>query len=297
VIVSASRRTDIPAFYAEWFMNRVRAGSALVSNPVNPRQVSRVGLAPEEVDAFVFWTRDAEPLMPYLEELDRGGYLYYFLYTLTGYPPGLEPAAPPADRAVRTMATLAGRIGSDRLLWRYDPVLVSHLTPEDLIVENFRQLAGELTAHTGRVIVSPANFYRKTRRNLQRAGIGFTDLEEETERAMDLMGRLARAARAEGLHITSCASKLDLREAGIGPGRCVDDRLLNAVFGLSLPPGKDPSQRPECLCATSRDIGAYHTCTHGCLYCYANDSPEVARKNRARHHPEGEALLPLGRAA
>jgi hypothetical protein len=259
MIISASRRTDIPALYARWFMSRVREGYALVANPMNPRQCSRVSLLPGDVDAVVFWTRNPKPMFGYLDELERRGFRYYFLFTLTGY-----------------------------------PGLLSDITDEDFIGENFENLAKRLHGHTEEVIISFANFYRKVERNLGRVtgetGVRFRDIHGTPERVHALAARIAEAARGAGLRVSACAEPYDLSSYGIERGRCIDDGLLRRLFGLSLNLKKDPSQRKDCGCVQSRDIGAYNTCTHGCIYCYANENQSLARGNRSLHDPEAPAL-------
>jgi hypothetical protein len=295
MIISASRRTDIPALYARWFMNRVREGYALVANPLNPRQCSRISLSPGDVDALVFWTRNPKPLLGHLDELERREFPYYFLFTLTGYPRLLEPGLPPADELLSTFRSLSRRIGPGRVIWRYDPIVLSDVTDEDFIAGNFETLARRLHGQTEEVIVSFANFYRKVERNLGRVtgetGVRFRDVHGTPERVHALAARLAEAAREAGLRITACAEPYDFSSLGIERGRCIDGGLLRRLFGLCLSLGKDPSQRKDCGCVRSRDIGVYNTCTHGCIYCYANENRSLARRNRARHEPGAPTLL------
>jgi hypothetical protein len=290
MVISVSRRTDIPAFYAEWFMNRTREGYALVENPFNPAQRARVDLRPEAVEAVVFWTRNPAPLMPHLEELDRRGYRYYFLYTITGYPPMLEPGAPRPKEAVETFCALSRRVGPERILWRYDPVLVSEATPEEYILQNFEELLRVLGPFTRRVVVSFAHLYGKTVRNLTRAAVAFQDPDREAR--LRIARGLSRAAGGHGLPVFSCASPEDLSPHGIAPGRCIDGTLIGDVLGVRVSGEKDPSQRAACGCARSKDIGAYDTCLHGCLYCYATGDREAALGNHARHDPAAASLLP-----
>ena len=160
MIISASRRTDIPAFHAAWFLQAVREGSCRVANPFNPAQVSEISLRPEAVDALVFWTRNAAPLLPHLAELDARGYRYYFLYTLTGYPRVLEPGVPPREEALATMRRLAECLGPDRLIWRYDPIILTTITPPAYHAENFARLAATLRGATSRVKISFFDEYR-----------------------------------------------------------------------------------------------------------------------------------------
>ncbi|SDF70442.1 DUF1848 domain-containing protein [Sporolituus thermophilus] len=292
MIISASRRTDIPAFYAEWFMNRIRANFCTVVNPFNRTQVSHVSLHPRDVDVIVFWTRNARPLLPYLAELSARGYRYYFHYTLTGYPSLLEPYAPSVEQSMANFRELAGRIGADKLIWRYDPILVSDITDYEYHRRNFAGLAARLEGYTRRVVVSLADEYRKATNNfrkLTRQGITVrTDYGGDA--FAGLMICFSAIAREHGMEIFSCAEVYDLTPFGIFPGKCIDDKYLRAVFGIQVAAGKDKSQRPACGCVPSKDIGFYETCLHGCLYCYAGTYP-AARKNRLAHDPVSPSLI------
>lgn len=294
MIVSASRRTDIPAFYSKWFANRVREGWCLVPNPFNKAQVSRVSLLPEDVDAFVFWTRNPRPLMPFLTQLDKRGLRYYFLFTLVGYPGIIDPGSPPLDFSVANFRHLAARIGPDRVIWRYDPILLSPRTGHEFHQENFRRIAVALRGATNRCIISFAKVYRKARKRLDAAiqgGPGHTDPNHP--KTGELLRSLSRSARENGLQLNSCAAEEDLSPFGIYPGRCIDSRLISELFNTPVDPAKDPSQRPQCGCAPSKDIGAYDTCLFGCAYCYATSSLERAKLNHAAHDPSSPSLIPF----
>jgi DNA repair photolyase len=286
VIISASRRTDLPAFHARWFMDRVRAGYCEVVNPYNSTQRSRIDLRPQEVEVIVFWTRNPAALLPHLSELDRRGYRYYFLFTLVDYPALLEPQAPPLEERLQSFRRLADRLGAGRVVWRYDPIVLSSLTDERFHLVRFRRLAAELRGFTHRAVVSLLDEYPKVRRRLKALepqGLRLLRLPEGDERLGGLMERLAEEAREQGMEIQSCAEKRDLRAYGIAPGACIDPHLIQKLFGISVPARKDPSQRKACRCAVSRDIGAYDTCGYGCLYCYASNVVSCRGDQRADH--------------
>ena len=291
MIISASRRTDIPVFYAEWFMRRIREGYCLVPNPFNRHQVSRVSLGQEDVDAIVFWTRNPTPLVPYLAELDSMGYRYYFQLTLTGYPRFLEPNLPDLARLLAGFQAVALRVGRERVIWRYDPILLSSRTSREYHRAHFAELADELAGSTTRVVISLFDGYRKAMRRLRGLGeegfaVWTTDgIDERTGR---LLCSMARTAESHGLEITSCAEPWDLTPYGIRPGACIDAAYIQRVLGVRVTAEKDPSQRPACGCVRSKDIGVYDTCYHGCLYCYALSGrlPETAH-----HDPDCASLI------
>ena len=270
MIISASRRTDIPAFFAEWFMDRVRAGYCDVANPYRADQVSRVSLRAEDVDVIVFITRDARPLLPYLAELDGRGLRYYFQYTLTGYPRALEARTPAVPEALDTLRRLVEHVGPERLIWRYDPILFTTLTPPAFHVKQFARLAEALDGLTRRVTVSIMDDYRWVAARLKKLEkVGIARLEVADEEFGGVMRTLSATADAHGMEIFSCAEPIDLSTHGIAPGKCIDDAYLRRTFGIDVTRRKDPSQRKSCGCVVSKDIGTYNTCRHGCVYCYA----------------------------
>jgi DNA repair photolyase len=275
-------------------MNRIREGYAVVRNPFNALMVSRIDLTPGNVDAIVFWTRNAGPMLPDLNELNERGFRYYFQYTLTAYPRMLEPRLPSPSKAVATFKELSRAVGPDRVVWRFDPIVVSSITPEDWICSNFEELASNLQGFTRSVVISFADFYVKVARNLRRAtaatGIAFRDAHEEPEILLRMASRLADAAHGHGMRISSCAEGLDLSGMGIENGKCVSDELISSLFNIDLTAPKDRYQRKACGCVESKDIGRYDTCTHGCVYCYANSGGKAAIGNYAAHDPEEEAL-------
>ncbi len=293
MIVSASRRTDIPAFYADWFARRLREGFCLVPNPFNPSRVATVPLRREDVDAFVFWTRNPVPFGGVLDELDLRGWPYCFLFTITGYGPPLEPSAPPLDAAVEALLGLSRRIGPDRVIWRYDPILYGGRWGPEWHLDNFAAIARSLEGAVRMVKTSYLDLYRKTARRLRAAG--FPDMPDPAERpeSPGLLAALGRIARSRGMRLTTCAEAPAVSVPEAEPGACVDPDLLGRISGADLPRCKDAGQRPLCRCAPSRDIGMTDSCGHGCVYCYAVSDGRRALGNLARHDPACPSLLPL----
>jgi hypothetical protein len=236
--------------------------------------------------------------MPYLDELDSRGYKYYFQYTILGYPRELDRKSPSAETAVEAFRELADRLGSSRVIWRYDPVVFTGITPPAFHQENFQRLAESLRGHTCRAVISIVDIYRKTEARLKKlegtaAEVRPCDVEDFTP----LMRRLAGVAGENGMEIVSCAEEIDLRPFGVLPGKCVDDRVIAEAFGIDVPRTKDPTQRKACECVVSRDVGMYESCLFGCQYCYATKSFEQARLNFESHDPESPSLLGWHEAA
>lgn len=292
MIISASRRTDIPAFYADWFANRLKAGFLLVRSPFNYHQVKRVSLARRDVEAIVFWTRNAEKLLPHLSLLDEQGHAYYFQYTITGYPRTIERAVPKPLSAIDTFKALSDRIGPDRVLWRYDPILLSNLIDLSEHKRLFEKIAGMLKGQTRRVTISFADFYKKTERNLKKVeALQVEDIVANEAARSDLAAFMAAVAVDCGMEIQTCSEKEDLSQFGIPHGKCIDDGILRSVFGLNIGGEKDKGQREECGCIKSVDIGAYNSCLHGCAYCYATFNPQLAARNKEAHDPTSPFLI------
>jgi hypothetical protein len=293
MIISASRRTDLPAFYGEWFAKRLESGSCLVANPFNPRQVTQVSLRRQDVTAFVFWTRDPRPFGAVLDRLDRDRLPYLFLFTLTGYGSPLEPFAPPVDEAVPAFQRLASRIGPERVVWRYDPIVLGPGLDVEDHCRRFESLAAALCGSTRSVRLSFVDLYHKTCRRLGSAAPDFLTDPAQNRAAGQLLGRLAAIASAHGIEAQTCAEPVDYSSHGVPPGACIDPSLLATVCGHDVPRSKDKGQRPYCRCAPSRDIGACDTCLHGCVYCYATSSHQVAVDRHRRHDPDAPSLMPL----
>ena len=294
MIISASRRTDISAFYSDWFMKRTQAGHCDVPNPFNPTQVTRVSLKPEDVDVIVFWTRNASPLLPRLIELDRRGYRYYFLYTVLGNPRPIDPRCPSLKDAVATFKALSERLGPERVIWRYDPMVFSNITSPEFHRKTYETIAKQLRGYTRCSIISFVTVYKKARQRL--AGLAERGIELTTcegEAFAELMRFMNSVARDYGMMLSSCAQERDLTAWGVLPGKCIDDGLIREVFGLEVVHTKDPSQRKACGCVVSKDIGMYDTCLYGCAYCYATNRFEKAEENYRRHVPDASSLVPL----
>ena len=283
MIVSASRRTDIPACFAPWLARRVAEGWALAPNPRNPHLLRWVDLSPATLDGFVLWSKNPAPLLDHWDTLGRLRSVIQF--TLTGYGNDIEPNLPPQGERIATFRRLAALIGPERMVWRYDPILLSNRCDEAFHQRAFAGLAEALSGCTGRCTVSFLAPYRSTARHA--AALGHREPDEATR--LRLLEGLVKTAAAHGMAVVACAQAQDYVAVGVGRAACVDGALFHRLWGVTPPP-PDRGQRPGCGCAQSVDIGVYNTFSHGCLYCYANYNPAVIAANRARHD-EGSPLL------
>ncbi|MCC7494523.1 MAG: DUF1848 domain-containing protein [Fimbriimonadaceae bacterium] len=285
MIVSASYRTDIPAYYSRWFERRYQAGFCLVPNPFDSG-LRRVALHAPEVQGFVFWTRNSAPFMPVLQRLRADGLPCVVQYSLTAYPRALESHGAAPERATALCREVVDCCGAGSLVWRYDPLLVTSLTPPAWHLANFARLAGALSGIADEVVVSFTHFYRKTSSQLRAGGLanGFTFEDPALEAKRELLLQLADLARQEGLRLTVCAQR-ELLCAGLDDAACIDLARLERLAGKSLLLPRRP-HRDRCGCFASVDIGVYDTCPTGCLYCYANRSRAAAEKRRREHRPD-----------
>jgi DNA repair photolyase len=270
MIISASRRCDIPRFRFDWFLRQFEAGYVDVTNPFNAAQVKRVSLRREDVECLVFWTRDPRPLLAEAEKLD--GYPFYTMVTMTGYPEVLEPDIPPPAEIIQAMKAMSEKWGCKRVIWRYDPIFFSSLTDTPFHCRNFADLAARMSGVVERVIISVYDEYAGARRRLsalEKNGLIeiFPHCDEDGRlppELKELVAELARIAEGAGMEIRSCAEAEDLSGLGVKPGACIDGELIRELAG-----GKDKNQRRNCRCVSSTDIGGYGSCKAGCVYCYA----------------------------
>ena len=263
MIISASRRTDIPAFFGKWFRERIEQGFVEVKNPFNPGLIKRVSLQPADVDCIVFWTRNPKPFFKTLPLLNA--YPNYFLFTLTPYGPDLEPKVPEKDALVKTFIRLSDLVGKERVVWRYDPIILNDTLDTGYHIRVFERIAKALAGHTLKCIISFLTFYKKILHKLKNYNIR----EPHPEESALLLKSLTCIARAYDMEITSCASDISLEIYGVNPNRCIDNELISRLTGKAIPYIKDKNQRSACGCHESIDIGTYNTCCYDCLYCYA----------------------------
>lgn len=274
MIISASRRTDIPNYYADWFINRIREGYLYVKNPMNAHQISRINLSPDIVDCIVFWTKNPTNIMPYLDELNA--YDYYFQFTLSGYGHNVEPGLPDKNKVlIPRFVELSQKIGKDRVIWRYDPILLNSTYTKEYHYRAFRTIADALHEYTERVVISFVDLYAKTERNTK--GLELHPITKDD--MLEIAENLANIAREYGLEIETCAEAIELEQFGIKHSHCIDKELIERIIGCPIKASKDKNQRAECGCFESVEIGSYNTCRNGCRYCYANyNDNQVAEK-------------------
>lgn len=311
-VISASRSTDIPAFYSDWLVSRLRQGYVKWINPFN-RKVTYVSF--ERVQAFVFWSKNPRPLIPHLQEFERRHIAYYFQFTINDYEgEKLEPKVPPLRERLDTFRQLSQRLGKHRVVWRFDPLILTGTLRIPDLISRLRAVGDQLHPYTERLVFSFADIseYARVRNSLKRAQIDWEDFSPQ--QMEDLGGRIGELCRTWQIEASTCGESIDLSAYGVSKNKCVDDELLlditdhspeiMALFGRTdaqiglfseaSPPGsalKDPGQRAECGCVFSKDIGQYNTCPHQCVYCYANTSAAAVQRNLALCRPDSESIV------
>ena len=283
MIINTGQRTDIPAFYAEWFANRLKEGFVCVRNPFNPKQVSRYRLDPSIVDVIGFCTKDPSPMFPYMELLEPYGQYWYV--TITPYGRDIEPNVPDKHRLLDDFRRLSELVGVNSIGWRYDPIFLSERYTPDYHLRAFEQMASALDGYTETVVISFIDLYAKVRRNFPEAQ------EVPKEQRLALGKEIIQIASAHGMTVRPCAEGDELAVYGADCGGCMRISDYEKAIGKHLNAPKRKSARAACACYLSCDIGAYNTCRHLCRYCYANAETSKVLAQSHLHDPASPFLI------
>lgn len=283
MILNTGSRTDIPAFYSDWFYNRIQEGYCLVRNPYYPEQVTKYVLSPQVIDAIVFCTKNPQPMLDRLSLLSQ--YCTFWLVTITPYEQDIEPCVPRWSKVIDNFRYLSGQVGVDRMSWRYDPIFISQKYSVSYHIERFEQMAEDLQGYTRQCVVSFIDLYEKTKRNFPQAR-SVTAAQQE-----QLIEAFSKIAAAKGMQIHLCCEDRALTRANVDADGCLSQTVLERAIGSALHVPKKKMARDACSCLLGADIGMYNTCGHGCLYCYANYDNESVRVNRKLHDPASPLLI------
>lgn len=283
MIVNSGSRTDIPAFYSKWFMNRIREGYVMVRNPYYPEQVTRYRLDPEVVDVLAFCTKNPEPMLPFVEELKAFRQLWYV--TITPYETEIEENVPDKAEVMASFRRLSDAVGKRAVIWRYDPIFVSEQYSVEFHQKAFEHMARELRGYTGTAVISFIDLYEKTKRN-------FPEVREVTgEEQENLTKAFVSVGETYGMTIRTCLENRELSGFGAVTDGCMTREVIEQAVGITLETPKVPGARPECGCVLGNDIGMYNTCAHFCKYCYANYDRNTVIRNMRQHDPESPFLI------
>ena len=289
MIIQTGNRTDIPAFYSQWFTNRLREGFALARNPFNPVSVTRYRLDPSVVDLIVFCTKNPGPLLRQGDWDLLNRYHQYWFVTITPYGKDIEPNVPEKTEVMESFRSLSRIVGADCMCWRYDPILIDEIWTVERHIKEFSAMCRKLEGSTHTCVISFIDLYEKVRRNFPQA----RTVPFETQ--MDLTASLVKIAARHGMIIKPCGEDKRLAITGADCSGCMTQKTFEKAIGqnINLPP--NPNNRKECACYITNDIGQYNTCGHLCRYCYANADAGTVRRNMKMHDPESPLLVGLPR--
>lgn len=286
MIISASRRTDIPAFYSDWFFNRIKERYVLVPNPYNSKMISRISLDPAVVDCIVFWSKNPAPTLEKLDKLKD--YNYYFQFTLNPYGPDIENHLPAISKRIDTFKRLSDRIGKEKVIWRYDPVLTNETYTPGFHKEKFAEIAYELKEHTEKCMLGFIDHYQHIR-----TAVGQFNIQPLLKADIEEMAvSFKKTVDTCSIQLDTCTVKVDLTHLGIPGGLCIDNQLVERIAGYPISVRKDKNQRDICRCAESIDIGTYESCLNGCIYCYAiKGNYNTVKYNLNKHDKDSPMLV------
>ncbi|MCP4130169.1 MAG: DUF1848 domain-containing protein [bacterium] len=289
-IISASRRTDIPAFYGDWFMRRLKEGAAGYVNPYGGQKYI-TPLTPQTVHCFVFWSKNYIPFMSNLEKILKSGFNFYFNYTINGLPSLFEKHVPPKEQTIENLKELSAIYSPKHLTWRYDPILISTKTDYNYHRSNFESIAASLSGSVERCYTSFVHPYGKVTRNIEKLQreTGITANTPAIEEQRALAEDLAKTAGRYGITLHSCCND-ELLSPTVKKAHCIDGPLIEELFGPAETALKRKPSRKNCGCTESIDIGVYDSCPHGCAYCYATVNKEAAA-SRLQHHDPSSTFL------
>lgn len=285
MILNTGQRTDIPAFYSEWFMNRVREGYVMVRNPYNQSAVTRFEIRPDLVDMIGFCTKNPIPMLPYIAELNQSGYAQYWQVTITPYGRDIEPGVPDKREIVAAFQKLSALVGKERIVWRYDPIFLDQKYTADYHRRAFETMSRALSGWTDYCVISFIDLYPKVKRN-------FPQAREMSEQEKIALGKdLIDIAAANKMTIRTCGEGNFLAAYGAECGGCMTPAIYKKALGQALNFSRFVPSRSECACYLSCDIGAYSSCQHFCRYCYANSDWRAVKKNAGLHDPRSPFLI------
>ena len=288
IIISASRATDIPAFYGDWFIDRMKKGYVIKQNPFNGKKYK---ISFDKTQLIVFWTKDPKPFLKQADVLNEYCPNYYFQYTLNDYDKNIEVNLPHLNKRIETFIQLSEIIGKEKVIWRFDPLILTDKTGINELINKIETTADKIYEHTNKLVFSFIDIepYKKVKNKIKKSGMNICEFN--IEKKEEFAGKLEKLNQKYNFELAACSEDIDLSRFGIHKNKCIDDNLIKSLFPenellmnfLNQKKLKDKGQRKNCGCIISKDIGQYNTCTHSCVYCYAVSSKETALKNYKKH--------------
>jgi DNA repair photolyase len=283
MIINTGNRTDIPAYFSQWFFNRIKEGYVYVRNPYYKNQVTKYKLTPDVVDCITFCTKNPAPMLPRIHELTAFGQFWFV--TITPYGKEIEPQVPSMEKVMEDFKKLSSYIGGEKIGWRYDPIFITDKYTLNNHIESFEKMAATLSGYTNDCIISFIDLYEKTKRN-------FPGIKEVTREERSIIGKeFVRIGKKYNIQIKTCVEGQELLKYGVDCSGCMTKSVIERTIGNTLKIPKKKFSREECNCLLENDIGVYNTCGHGCIYCYANYDMKTVRDNFKKHNPNSPFLI------
>lgn len=283
MILNTGLRTDIPAFFSEWFYNRIKEGHIYVRNPYNKNQIYKYKLNPELIDCIIFCTKNPQPMFKEIDKISQFNQLWFI--TITPYDNDIEPNVPHIEKVIESFKYLSNLIGKEKIIWRYDPILINEKYNLDYHIKSFNKIAKNLSNYTDEAIISFIDLYEKTKRN-------FPNVKKVTiEETLKIGKEFSKIGKEHNIKIKTCAEGNNLEKFGIDSSGCMTKEVIERAIGSKLNIPKRKVRSGQCECILNNDIGEYNSCGHGCLYCYANSNKSLVRRNLKYHNPKSPLLI------
>ena len=283
MIISTGMRTDIPAFYSKWFLNRIEEGFVYVKNPYNDNQITKYVLSPNIVDCICFCTKNPTPMLSHLDNLKD--YKMFWFVTITPYGKDYEPNVPEKEKVIESFKILSKKLGKNCVGWRYDPIFYGDGWNKEKHIECFKKIASELSGYTDFCVISFLDLYEKVKKNAPK--IYPPTVKEQVELAKEFV----KIGKQYGIKIKSCYETAFLKDAGVDISGCQTKETIENAINEKLEVPKKKNARGNCNCLLGQDIGVYNTCGHLCKYCYANMDKEIVLDNMKKHNPNSPLLI------
>ena len=283
MILNTGLRTDIPGFFSEWFYNRIDEGFVYVRNPYAKNQIFSYQLTPELIDCIIFCTKNPKPMFKDLDKISK--FNQYWHITITPYEKEIEPNVPPVDEAIESFRYLSSRLGKEKVSLRYDPIFINEKYSLEKHIESFEDIVSSLSDYTTEAIISFIDLYEKTKRN-------FPDVKEVNHEERLILGEeFAEIGKRYNIKVKTCAEGKELERFGIDSSGCMTKEVIEIAINRNLDIPKQKARNGECYCLLNNDIGEYNSCSHGCLYCYANSNKKLVMRKFKQHNPKSPILI------
>ena len=284
MIINVGGRTDIVNYYTPWLINRIKEGYVYSRNPLFPNNISKINLSPDKVDCLIFCSKNYKPIIKYIDKINK---MYRIIchYTITAYGKDVEPNVPSIDESINTLIKLSKIVGKEKIIWRYDPLLLTKNYSVDYLIKMYDYIASKVYNYVSKVVFSFVEMYKKLKYNMPEIIL----FKEEDK--IKLVQEIGNISKKYNIRVQTCGTDEVYEKYGIQKSGCTTKEFLETALGINLKNIKEGNMRKGCHCITTRDIGAYDTCINGCKYCYANRNLFIAISNYKSHDSKSPLLI------